>query len=373
MNRIAKAALAFIATATLPVLTVAPASAVADDFGVLTVNCIADLSGDGTIDFPLYVNSLEIHLEECQDYVLLDAADSGAAFLGSTEVNSTVDTTIPTSDEILDVTGSVFIDINLASDDSAVGNVNVVDVLSLDDPYGVLLDVETITVPVETDEFAVGDEADWGTNGFMLEGECEVLAGPHAYTTATLTIRESGNYDLRIVDQSPQGSWMHPNRDYAPFDDSVMLVYSELDMSDLTANITTCGDEILGYGVDPGQYWFLDSSGREISGSWPVMSGYFDAGTYEILYTSYYPMTSDDWATGDDGYGYWDPAPATASVELWGPENGGFAGDDSSVDSNTADDLAETGVDPSFGLWTGLSLAGTGVAITAARRRAVRA
>jgi hypothetical protein len=49
------------------------------------------------------------------------------------------------------------------------------------------------------------------------------------------------------------------------------------------------------------------------------------------------------------------------TYEIWGPEGGLVLG------------LADTGVDPAFGLWTGLALAGTGVAITVARRRAQRA
>lgn len=372
MHRRIKSAIAILATATLPLIAVAPASAVAEDFGTLTVDCVADLSGDGTIDFPLYNSTVNVHLINCSNYVLVDADSSGAATLNSTAINSS-NTTIPDDDETLEVTGSVFIDINLASDNSAVGNLNFVDVIPLDDAEGVLLDVEEISVPIDADQFAVGDESDWGINGYMVGGNCEVMAGPHVYSTATLTIKEAGIYDLRIADQNPQGSWMHPNRTYAPFDDSVVFVYSDLDTSDLTANLITCGDEILGYSVDPGQYWFLDSTGREISGSWPIMTGDFEAGTYTILYTGYWPMTLDDWANGDDGYGYWDPAPASASLELWGPENGGFAGVDSSVDSNTADDLASTGVNASFGIWAGLGLLVTGVAITVTRRREQRA
>ena len=51
------------------------------------------------------------------------------------------------------------------------------------------------------------------------------------------------------------------------------------------------------------------------------------------------------------------------TYEMWGLEGGLELGHS----------LADTGVDPAFGLWTGLALAGTGVAITVARRRAQRA
>jgi hypothetical protein len=168
---------------------------------------------------------------------------------------------------------------------------------------------------------------------------------------------------------------MHPNNAYAPFDDSVMIVYSQFDASDVYSNIVACGDEIDGYTSSYDDFWFTDSAEHQRSSSWPTLGGEFEPGTYTVVYTGYSEMTAADWENGDDGYGIFEPSEATSTIELWGPENGGFSGEDSSEEGNQSDggSLASTGVDPSFGLWAGLGLAATGVAITVARRRSQRA
>lgn len=372
MNRIVKAVVTFLAVGALPLASVAPASATSN-FSQWTTNCGALSTGDW--QFPFVESSVTITFEDCNGTKVWDDGNTGNASIAGTEINGSSAVTMTGSSIDITVVGEVTLRFT-DSNDSPLDEFRIETPLELENPLGVLLDEEVATIPSTMDETTFGDPSDFGINGYMLAGNCEVLAGTHAYATSDLSISEAGDYAIRVVGQSPEGDLFHPNNEYNPYDDSVMVVYSSFDPTAVDENIVGCADQMVPYG-DEDFDWFTDSSGHLLSTNWPYIDYMsLDAGTYTVVYLTYNPMTSDDWAIGDDGYATWDTATTFSSTfELWGPANGGYIGDGSSEDSNTADDtnLASTGVNASFGIWAGLGLLVTGAAITVVRRRAQRA
>lgn len=372
VKRVGTVMTALAATAVFPLVSVAPAAATTN-FSAVTIDCTGVTEFD--FSFPMFENEIAVTLLNCADLVLGDVNATGNASLdGSTVLNDGFARIQANTATTLTVSGPTTLQVRDPAE-YEFGWLDFDDVSTLEDPSDVLLDVDTVTVPVEAEVFTIGDEADWGTGVEFLGSNCELLAGPHVYSTIELAVEESGYYAIRVIDQSPHGELTHPNNAYAPFDDAVMMVYSEFDPADVTANLVACGDEIGGYDNPSDAGWYSDTAGHRLTSSWPDFGGMFDPGTYTVVYTGYQELSAEDWANGDDGFGLFEPGEATSTFELWGPENGGFAGDDSSEASNSGDDgdLASTGVEPAFALWTGLGLAGTGVAITVGRRRAQRA
>ena len=81
---------------------------------------------------------------------------------------------------------------------------------------------------------------------------------------------------------------------------------------------------------------------------------------------------TDDFAAGQfgdlstDSDVTWDPIAQSTTYEMWGPAGGIDVGGGPAPE---APELAETGVEPTFALWSALFMIGTGAVIMAVRRR----
>ena len=358
-------AVALVTTALFPLAAVAPAAATTS-FDTLTINCATNLNPGGTFKFPLYGFPLSVTLVECGDARVLDPSDSG---------NATVEGTVSTSGGVgvgansanMTIDGPVTLEFRDLLD-SELGNVAFDNPIDVPDPDGVLLSTDVQEIPVDVPEFSVGtDQEIVDSAEIELSNLCWFIAGSHVYGTTRLSVAESGEYSLRVVDQSPTGNAFHPNDGYSPWDDSVIVIYSSFDPTNPSENIIACGDELLGEYFEPQldlYDWYRTVDGEPVSQSWPNFSFDVDAGEYTVVYASYDTLASEQWSSGEADGETWTVGPQSITTELWGPEDGAALTDEA---------LASTGVEPSFGLWSGLALAGTGVAITVARRRAQHA
>jgi hypothetical protein len=370
MNRIAKIALAFLAVASLPLAAVAPAAAVSS-FASVEIGCTENLSDPYYGNFPLFEPTVTVSLVNCEGYGIKDAGDTTNASLGSSQLDSIVALDIVSSPVTLTITGPV--ELTLVQGGDPMATIQFVDPQTIPDPAdSSLLSTSTGDIPLTVDEFVYGTQQQYDAEeDSNVYGDCWLRAGHHVYSTSTLTVDESGNYTMRVVGQDPSGDYLHQDDGYDTWDDSVILVYNAFDPSNIDSNIVGCGDEINpgDFGLEDGM-WFKTEDDQRLSASWPYFDMDLDPGTYTLVYTTYYPLSADQWANGTDDYGDWDPTTQSITTELWGPDGG------ASLVSETeaaAADLASTGVNATFGLWAGLGLLGTGAAVAVARRRSVRA
>jgi hypothetical protein len=160
----------------------------------------------------------------------------------------------------------------------------------------------------------------------------------------------------------------------SPVGDNFLALYSEFDPTDIDSGVIGCNDDGDDPGSAAGDLWAIaqtaaDSRGQNdrniytttghiLDNQFAWFTATLQPGQYTMVGTLYETFTEGEWSDELAGA---EVTEASITYEMWGPEGGLVLG------------LADTGVDPSFGLWTGLALAGTGVAITVARRRAQRA
>lgn len=366
LSRATKVVAALMVTAAFPIAAVAPAAATTS-FETLTIDCATDLSPDGGINFPLFGYPLNVTLVNCETDNVWDEGVTTNATIGGTAAAWTDPLDIVTTPATLVIDGPVNVEFRDAVD-YLLGNVVFDNPIDLPNPDGVLLSTDVQEIPVVAPEFSVGtqQEIDDSTEVELSDG-CWYIAGSHVYATTSLSVSQTSEYTLRVVDQSPTGTAFHPNDGYSPWDDSVIVIYSSFDPAHPEDNIVGCGDELIGNNFDPqldSYGWYRTVDGDPISIGWPNFWLDMAAGEYTVVYASYDTLSSEQWAAGEADGETWDVGPQSITTELWGPEDGAALTDEA---------LASTGVDPSFGLWTGLALASTGVAITVARRRANRA
>jgi hypothetical protein len=240
----------------------------------------------------------------------------------------------------------------------------------MSDPSGVLLGATDAVIGATPDVFAAEDGEISASDGTT----CEIELGEHVYTSQRLEVTEAGEYNIRVTGSDPMDYDFQFDVEMHPNDDALITVYEgEFDPTDPTANAVSCNDDMSGNDlVTDGPYldqFMITADGDLINTQTPLVTTDLEPGNYTVVTTYYNPISAADWAAGSadfDNVSYdWTPGEATLSMDVWGPDGGADFVDEFA--------LASTGVDPSFGLWSGLALAGTGVAITVARRRSQRA
>jgi hypothetical protein len=375
MHKALKSALALLAVSALPLVAVAPASA-AIPRNAFTFDC--NVGPTGEEDHALAPGeSVTITLLNCNESVF-DISDLGAPFnarLGSVVINATP-ITIVTDPATIIVDEFAILYLNGPEDSDTFIYINLATTTA--DPAGDLLATTSTTLTSTPEFFTTPDDAVILDDDDALIGgivECDVEVGSHPYSTVDLTITEAGTYTFRVVDTDPVEEDMYYgiDSDFSPVGDNFLALYTDFDSADINADIVGCNDDADDAGAVPGDLWatafgagnlrnqgdsnIFTSTGYMLDDQFAWFTATLQPGQYTLVGTLYEEYTEAEWLTNLDDA---EVTEASMTYEMWGPEGGLVLG------------LADTGVDPAFGLWTGLALAGTGVAITVARRRAQR-
>ena len=377
-----KSAVALLAASTLPLIAVAPASAVDFDRLNFTVDCLVGETGsdDHTL---IPGETLVVTLVNCAGYYVEDDNTSGLATLtGGIVLEDEVYEEIPAGPATITIvgsaTGAADIDFDdtdeLSTDPGFDIDINIETAGTVADPESTLLVTEEMVVALDAEEMMVNGEVNDGDILLGANEACRLELGLHVYETLDLTITEAGVYDFRAIAVNPVSSHLYWGLDRTPSSDTFLAVYDNFDPANPNNGVVGCNDDADGSGVDYVEVAFEENSalvteaGDLINKRFPWFQSELVPGEYTLVLTFYQTAGTDNFSIGEyettsEVYGdTWDPAPQSATFEMWGPAGGLELGHT----------LADTGVDPAFALWSGLALAGTGVAITAARRRAQR-
>ena len=368
MRHVLKTVIALVATASLPLIAVAPASAAVNpDLSTFNFDCVDHFEDGWTI--PLYGDSIEITFTNCDQYgYIYDDSGSGNA---STTAGAITDTTSQYFDTVT-VDGEADLRMYDAGD-YYFADLNVRLPYNMADPEGVQLADSLQVIDADspaTTTYGTQEEID-ADNEIGIGGDtehCGILPGEHVYATQEVTVHEAGDYTVRVTGVDP-GSYYLNRLDFErnPLRDPMVAIYSAFDPSDPNDGNVSCNDDLNDLVIDSYDFgdndFNLTEQGDFLEGHFSYLTATLEPGVYTFVFTTWDAISGDEWVAGSDGNDNWTPSEGTIYFDIWGPEGGLELGDT----------LAATGVDPSFGLWTGLALVGTGVAITAARRRAVRA
>ena len=374
MRRTVKTLVAICAVGMFPALAVAPAVA-SIDRSVLSIDCIVGDTGEN--DHALAPGeSVTITLTNCDNdsREISDVNNTG---------NATLDGVVLTSSSVTidSDPATIVVDEYAALDMTDFGEINVNLATLVEDPEGGLLATETATLTSTPSFFETPVDAEVNGSGDPLLGgvlECDVEAGAHPYNTIDFTITEAGTYSFRVVDTDPVEEDMYFGIEsiFSPVGDNFLALYSNFDPADVSDAIVGCNDDADDVGAVAGDLWaeaaleeaargqndknIVTSTGYILDNQFAWFTTTLEPGEYTLVGTTYSTFDETTWVTRLS-----DAETDQASIvfEMWGPEGGLEIGHG----------LAATGVEPSFALWSGLALAGTGVAITVARRRAQRA
>jgi hypothetical protein len=377
MRKSITSTLALIAVSALPLIAVAPASAVIDR-DAFTFDC--NVGATGGNDHALAPGeSVTITLLNCDQagWIVSDFDDTGNARLGSLILTAApiaiaTDPATLTVDEF----AQIYLFDNSSLDDANYINVNLATTAA--DPAGDLLATTSTTLTEASDFFTTPDNAEILDGDALLGGIefCAVEVGSRPYSTVDLTITQAGTYAFRVVDTDPVKEDMYYGIEDSPVGDNFLALYADFDPTDIDSGVIGCNDDGDDDGAPAEGRWdiartaadlreqsepyILTTTGYLLDWEFPWFAASLQPGQYTVVGTLYNSFTEAQWTTELDNAGITE---GSITYEMWGLEGGLELGHS----------LADTGVDPSFGLWTGLALAGTGVAITVARRRAQRA
>ncbi len=368
-----------LATAALIPLTLAsPAYAVLDRSSI-TIDCNDQPTSNERDHGILADETLTVTFINCanNDFTILDDLNSGHAVDQSNTVLTNVGSAISSNPYIVEVTE--WAALRVQSIDLGYDlDIDITRGTQTEDPEGMLLATSDADIALDAPEFTVAD-------GVVPDDEvqlnniagCEIIPGAHVYGMIDITVTQSGNYTFRVVDTSPAEEDLYFNQPVSPIGDNFLALYSEFDPSNIESGLLGCNDDGDDYAVDE---WnlantFADdnnladgyvetSTGYILDDQFPWFGATLEPGTYTIIAATWDEMSSAMWQAGDNQSGdTWEPTDASVTYEMWGPEGGLTLGHE----------LAETGVNAGFAVWSGIALIGTATAITVGRRRSQRA
>lgn len=381
MNNFVKTAIAAAIAMSLPLAAVAPATALTvTEAGALenTFDCATMAERGVTVG--LWDDGATVTLVNCVGAYLGDADDTRFASTEDGFVDDQGLLEIDETPEVLTFTGETWVDVLGEPANGAFAAIVSRPVFDLGNPSGELLAESSATISLEADEFVIGnsDQID-AEEEIAIDGDldCGVQAGSHVYTVQRITVDVAGEYTFRVVGTDPVSSFMRIG-EYTPMEDPMIALYEgDFDPADPNSAVAGCNDDLNDITIDGFDWSSVNDeenvdrvyarteADKAIEGHFPVFTAELEPGDYSMLVTTFWPLSAEDWAAGEDADEEWTAGSANIEYEVWGPESGAELVDEFA--------LASTGVDPSFGLWSGLALAGTGVAITVARRRSQRA
>ncbi len=373
IRRALRTGVAIVATALFPIAAVAPASAAPLDFSALTVDCLEDFVFS---EFPGVSHALhntatvEITLTNCDVYQLKDLDNTSNASNTAGTLNDTDYREVDGDPDTIDVSSPVTISFYEA--DTPIGEITIYEPGTLPNPdEGVFLGEGSQYIGDGATDFNVA-----GTPESPVDlgnvGGCGLMTGDHVYASQKFVVKTAGTFTFRVTSTDPQSNWAHHNAEYTPMEDSFLLMTKEFDESNPGENVVGCDDDLWGEtidGLERNDRIYVTDDGQLYQRNQPYMVTDLEPGNYTLVFTYWGHISAADWASGTSVYGDWEPIDGTFNFDVWGPE-----GSLELVDSYPPSaPLASTGVEPALALWSGLALAGTGVAITVARRRANRA
>jgi hypothetical protein len=389
LTRIAAIALA----ALFPLTLTSPAFAVGFNRLNFTVDCLSgEIGEDDHVHVP--TSSAIINLENCAGYYIADLDDTGNVTMIPVGMLTSSHVVIPGGTAALNIDGNAniqLIDTDLLSPEPGWSmDIDVYLAGEGDDPDSTLLATEELTLELGAPDMEirsemVGDsEGDSGYGTVFMGGDedCQVEPGPHVYTTLDFTVTTAGTFDFRAIAVDPIDEDLNWGVSKYPSSDPFIAVYSAFDPANPETGLVGCNDDADESGIS-----FLDDmwydavndttyeglvypSGHLVEDQWPWFRTELPLGEYTVVYFPFAEAGTEDFDNGQfattslfNSDVSWDPIAQTVTYEMWGPEGGLELGHT----------LADTGVNPAFALWSGLALAGTGIAITVARRRGQRA
>lgn len=389
MRHSLKSAIALLAVSALPLIAVAPASALSPALDEATFDCEANnwnYNENDMLDLwgftPLTGETKTLHLVHCDGWWIGDYDSTAAASIGVDAIDSTG---LAITDSTVDVTIDDEVSLDFFSDENEmwnesfdywVGHIEVTNPYSMADPEGVRLVEETETVFAEEtlNTFSAGSEdeilnrAEYAIDG---NSDCYVVAGDHIYTTQKFTVKTAGTFTFRTLGSEPTSDYItNGTGSTNPLRDPMVALYTSFSPDDVDSNVVGCNDDLNDQVIGDHDFGDLPYNSDSLGNVFDGHNSYFvvdlEPGVYTMVFTTWDFVSTSDFSSGTSDSIWledWTPGDISLYFDVWGPEGGLELGDT----------LAATGVDPSFGLWTGLALAGTGVAITVARRRAQRA
>jgi len=156
-----------------------------------------------------------------------------------------------------------------------------------------------------------------GSHYLGNNADCQIVSGPHTYSTYVLKITKAGNFTFRGVaaSETKAGNWTDRNTGmYDPF----LAVYTTFDPNHIDDNVVGCNDD---HGISSST-----ASGYVLWNQLPAFTSTLRPGTYTLLLTIFGSKDAATWVTQAAG------TPQTTTFELWGP-HGAFAPETSSTPS----------------------------------------
>lgn len=383
MLKSVKSTLALIVLGALPILTVAPASAItpSDAAGLQQVFNCSTMVPSGQ-SFALWDGTGQVVLENCINAGILDGGNTGNASTNDGTIDGDGLVVVDEVDEVVTFTGEAEIVLLDTPGDIGTGFSGILarEVYDMGNPAGSLVIDSTTTIPEEASSFTIGTVED-AENEIDIEVDgnptCKLEAGDHVYIRQRLHVSKDGTFTFRVTGTDPL-STMFQMGTYTPLDDPTLFLYEgEFDDEQPNSDVVGCNDDFNDLTIDgfdwsvPNNQEVYDSvyavteDNEAIEGHFPYFSANLTPGDYTMVVTTYSVLSADDWANGDDGSGTWEPGDGDIDFEIWGPENGIAVVDHF--------ELASTGVNAEFGIWAGLALLGTGAVIAVTRPRETRA
>jgi hypothetical protein len=377
MNKTIASMVALGVAISLPIGFASPAFALNTRLAI-TVDCdLGETEEDDHVIAPTDV--LTITLLNCEGEDAIDDDDTGSAVLNGTTTLTPTAFVLGSGPQQIVVTGST--DIHIADLEIGVIDIDVNSAGPAYTPSSTLLATEVLTLEVGAPETmiresAIGDPvADDGEGDVYVGGneECEVIPGEHVYTTFEIDVVIAGDYEFVATAVSPVDEdlvWGEPKY---PSSDPFIALYTTFDPANPESGVVACnddGDESAITAVN--EAWFNaggdDYDGLElyngdiIDDQWPWLGSTLDVGRYTLVYMPYYAIGSEQFASGEGSVasGYeddWTPSPQSVTYDMWGPE-GGFTSQ-----------LADTGVNPTLGIWVAIGLLVVGGSFAVVRRK----
>ncbi len=380
MNKVVTSVVAALASFAIPFVAVAPASALTPlEISNLTQTFDCDTMSYTNQGVGLWDSPVDVLLVNCDGYYLGDQDNTGDAETEDGTVDSSGTLLVNDVNELLTLSGEV--DVYFLTDPGAndFAMLAARDIYDMANPAGSLVVDSAGTISLDPVQFTIGSQQDiTDENEITIDGngDCGILAGDHIYTIQRFHVTIAGQYTFRVVGTDPVSSYIQVGQ-YNPISDPMIALYDgEFDPANADSAVEGCNDDFNDLTID-GYNWSIPNSqsdadhvyattedGTAIEGHFPVFTADLAVGDYSMLVTTFDNLSAEEWANGQHGEYVWEAGVGTIEYEVWGNPVGIEAVDEFA--------LASTGVDPSFGLWSGLALAGTGVAITVARRRAQR-
>lgn len=193
-------------------------------------------------------------------------------------------------------------------------------------PSGTRQLVADITIPVDALQMNIGPETPTGDLFHNLGGlaTCKlaldtyggaVYYNHHVYAVLPITVTKAGTYTFRGVSTTPVSSYLDSSAPYNPIRDPFLALYRGFDPSQPDAGIVGCNDDLNDlYGYADTLMGERLPDGSIMDGHQPYFVAQLQPGDYELVLTTFSPISSLDWVGQNFG-------PVSTKFEMWGPSD----------------------------------------------------